>query len=39
VFSEEMPHAGMYLRFSPDGRHLAVDTDEQTVRLLDAPSE
>jgi WD40 repeat protein len=37
VYSEALPHAGRHVQFSPDGRHLAVTTDEDTVYLLDAP--
>jgi len=37
VFSEDLPHAGMCVVFSPDGRYLAVGTDEHQVRLLFAP--
>jgi len=39
VVSENMPHAGMWLRFSPDGRKLAVETDTNELRLLAAPAE
>lgn len=39
VYSEAMPQAGKWLRFSPDGRRLAVGTLENQVRLLEAPKE
>jgi Tol biopolymer transport system component len=39
VVSENIPHAGMWLRFSPDGRKLAVETDTNELRLLAAPAE
>jgi WD40 repeat protein len=39
VVSESMPHAGMWLRFCPDGRKLAVQTDNNELRLLAAPAE
>ncbi len=39
VYSEQMPQAGTWLRFSPDGRRLAVGTRENQVRLLEAPKE
>ena len=39
LLSLEMPGAGSYLRFSPDGQHLLVTTEEPAgVRLLEAPS-
>ena len=37
VLTEEFPHAGMALQFSSDGRRLAVVTDENKLRLLEAP--
>ena len=37
VFSEALPHAGSHLKFSPDGRHLAVNLDDGKLLLLDAP--
>jgi WD40 repeat protein/predicted Ser/Thr protein kinase len=37
VYSEPMPHAGHYLRFSPDGRYLAVTTDRGRMMVLEAP--
>jgi WD40 repeat protein len=37
LLSVESPRAGSYLRFSPDGLRLAVTTDEDTLRILDAP--
>jgi WD40 repeat protein len=39
VFSQKEPHAGLWLRFSPDGRKLAVETDKDKLRLLAAPIE
>jgi len=39
VYSEIFPQAGMWLRFSPDGRHLAVGTRDNQVRMVDAPPE
>jgi eukaryotic-like serine/threonine-protein kinase len=39
VYSEQMPQAGTWLRFSPDGRRLAVGTSTNQVRLLEAPIE
>ena len=39
VYSEEMPEAGVWLRFSPDGRRLAVGTWENQVNLLESPPE
>jgi WD40 repeat protein/predicted Ser/Thr protein kinase len=36
VVFEEAPQAGLWLRFSPDGRKLAVETAADTLRLLDA---
>jgi WD40 repeat protein/predicted Ser/Thr protein kinase len=39
VVSESEPHAGMWLRFSPDGRKLAVETGPHELRLLTAPAE
>ena len=39
VLSETMTNAGMWLQFSPDGRRLAVATDDNHVRLLEAPPE
>ncbi len=39
VVSEPHPHTGMWLRFSPDGRKLALETDIDKLRLLAAPSE
>ena len=39
VFSESEPAAGVYLRFSPDGRKLAVETGAGKLRLLTAPGE
>jgi WD40 repeat protein len=39
VVSENEPHAGLWLRFSPDGRKLAVETDTHKLRLLAAPPE
>ena len=37
LVSESEPHAGVWLRFSPDGSKLAVESDLNTVRLLVAP--
>ena len=39
VVSVPEPHAGMWLRFSPDGGKLAVETDTNRLGLLAAPSE
>jgi WD40 repeat protein len=39
VYSEQMPQAGTWLRFSPDGRRLAVGTLANQVRWLEAPVE
>ena len=39
VFSEELPEAGSWLRFSPDGSRLAVEISSDTLRLLTAPPE
>jgi len=38
VFSEDLPHAGMYLSFAPNGRLLAIGTDEHRLRLMFAPN-
>jgi eukaryotic-like serine/threonine-protein kinase len=37
VFSQMLPHAGRHLEFSPDGSHLALNTDEGTLLLFEAP--
>jgi WD40 repeat protein len=37
VYSEEMPTAGRWLRFSPDGRRLAVSMLDDQLRMLEAP--
>jgi WD40 repeat protein len=37
VVSQDEPQAGLWLRFSPDGRALAVETGPRTLRLLAAP--
>ncbi len=37
VFSEALPHAGRHLRFSPDGKRLVVNTDEDKLLILEAP--
>jgi WD40 repeat protein len=39
VYSQDMPEAGMWLRFSPDGQRLAVGTRQNKVLLLEAPKE
>jgi WD40 repeat protein/predicted Ser/Thr protein kinase len=39
VVSENEPRAGLWLRFSPDGRQLAVETGPDKLRLLAAPAE
>jgi len=39
VYSENMPQAGQWLRFSADGRQLAVETDNGNIRLLPAPPD
>jgi len=39
VYSENDPHAGLWLSFSHDGRQLAVVTDTDQVRLLAAPPD
>jgi WD40 repeat protein len=39
VLSENEPHAGMWLQFSPDGRTLAMEKDARELRLLLAPPE
>jgi len=39
VASEEYPEAGNWLRFSPDGQKLAVETGQNKLRLLSAPAE
>jgi WD40 repeat protein len=39
VLSENEPHAGLWLLFSPDGGKLAVETDADKLRLLPAPSK
>ena len=36
---ENLPHAGIWLRFSPDGRQLAVETDADKLSLLAAPAD
>ncbi|MGO8699010.1 MAG: protein kinase domain-containing protein [Limisphaerales bacterium] len=37
LIAEDTPQAGMYLRFSPDGQHLAVETGPHTLTVLVAP--
>ncbi len=37
VFSQPLPHAGRHLQFSPDGKRLAVNTDEDKLLILEAP--
>ena len=37
VFSEVLLHAGRHLQFSPDGKRLAINTDEDRLLILDAP--
>ena len=39
MLSETMTNAGLWLQFSPNGRRLAVTTDDNHVRLLEAPPE
>ena len=39
VYSEPMPDAGLWLRFSPDGERLAVGLLGNQLRLLEAPKE
>jgi WD40 repeat protein/predicted Ser/Thr protein kinase len=39
VYSESMPDAGLWLRFSPDGERLAVALLGNQLRLLEAPKE
>ncbi len=39
VFSESLTNAGVWLRFSPDGRSLAVTTDDDHLQWLEAPTE
>jgi WD40 repeat protein/predicted Ser/Thr protein kinase len=39
IYSESMPDAGMWLRFSPDGARLAVALQGNQLRLLEAPKE
>jgi WD40 repeat protein len=39
VYSEDLPQAGTWLRFSPDGLRLAVGTRENQIRFLQAPKE
>lgn len=38
VVSENDPHAGLWLAFSPSGGQLAVETDTDKVRILQAPA-
>ncbi|HWX19839.1 MAG TPA: protein kinase [Candidatus Binatia bacterium] len=37
LLSLDFPQAGNFLRFSPDGTHLAVATEENSIRLFEAP--
>ena len=37
LFMVDYPQAGMFLQFTHDGRHLALATQHNTVRLFDAP--
>ena len=39
VYSENLPQAGQWLRFSADGRQLAVEADNDRIRLLAAPPD
>jgi WD40 repeat protein/predicted Ser/Thr protein kinase len=39
VYSENLPQAGQWLRFSADGRQLAVETGNDSIRLLPAPPD
>jgi WD40 repeat protein/tRNA A-37 threonylcarbamoyl transferase component Bud32 len=38
LLSIDLPHAGMFVQFSPDGTHLAVSTEDNGVRFFDAPA-
>jgi WD40 repeat protein len=38
LLSVDFPQAGAYLRFSPDGRYLAVTAEDNLLHLFDAPS-
>jgi WD40 repeat protein len=37
VVTEGEPRAGIWLQFCPDGKRLAVETDSDQIRLLEAP--
>jgi eukaryotic-like serine/threonine-protein kinase len=37
VFSETIPNAGLAVQFSPDGHRLACTTDDNQLRILNAP--
>jgi len=37
LISLPLPYAGRHLQFSPDGKHLLVNTDEEKLLILDAP--
>jgi WD40 repeat protein len=39
VYSENEPHAGQWLRFSPNGWQLAMSTDTDKLRILSAPPD
>jgi eukaryotic-like serine/threonine-protein kinase len=39
LLSIPMRHAGLLLQFSPDGHRLAVGTDENTVKVIEAPAD
>ncbi len=38
LIAMELPRAGKFVQFSPDGRHLAVTTSDNAIELLIAPS-
>jgi eukaryotic-like serine/threonine-protein kinase len=37
VLSQPLPHAGQHVQFSPDGKRLVINTDEDKLLILEAP--